>query len=64
LPAHIDQAVNGDKLQRAVRRGVDGQIWAGKSKAWFLYLAAIGHNHMHIGQPRRVKEMILGKRGR
>ncbi len=41
-----------------------GQIWEGKSKGWFLYWVAASHSHMHLGQARWVKEMILKKRGR
>ncbi len=41
-----------------------GDVWEGKSKAWFLSWVAIGHSHMHLGQARWIKEMILARRGR
>lgn len=66
-----DRVVDRSLVDRAVAQGAFtpgaewiGKIWVGKSKAWFLHWVAIGHNHMHIGQARWVKEMILGKRGR
>lgn len=40
------------------------RFWEGKSKGWFFYWLAVGHNYMHLGHAGWVKEMILAKRGR
>lgn len=63
---NVDEAV----VEQAVAQGALGpesgwvaKFWEGKSKAWFLYWLAVGHNYMHLGQAGWVKEMILQKRG-
>src|SRR3990172_5234265 len=33
----------------------------GKSKAWYFYWIAVGHNHLHLGQARWVRKLLLGK---
>ncbi len=66
-----DRVADRPMVQRALGQGAFipeaqwmGDVWEGKSKSWFLSWVAIGHSHMHLGQARWIKEMILGKRGR
>ncbi len=33
----------------------------GMSKAWYFYLIAGGHNHLHLGQARGVRKLLLGR---
>src|SRR3989337_879123 len=33
----------------------------GKSKAWYFYWIAVGHNHLHLGQARWVRKLLLGQ---
>lgn len=72
LPAAEWDRVPGEEIfQKAIDQGAFAeealwvaQLWSGKSKAWFFYWVAVGHNVMHLGQAGWVKEMILQKRGR
>ena len=72
LPVAEWNRVPGEEvLQQAIDQGAFveealwvGKLWEGKSKAWFFYWVAVGHNAMHLGQAGWVKEMILQKRGR
>ncbi len=70
-PAEWDRIVATSTLEKVVAQGAIvgeaawlGRFWEGKSKAWGLYWIAAGHNYMHLGQARWVKEMILQRRGR
>ncbi len=37
------------------------RFWEGKSNSWFLAWMGIGHNHLHLGQARWVRKLLLGK---
>ncbi|HEU4797278.1 MAG TPA: DinB family protein [bacterium] len=66
-----DQTVDAAIVRDAAAQGAFtpesewvARFWEGKSKGWFLYWLAVGHNYMHMGHAGWVKEMILSKRGR
>ncbi|MDR7523615.1 MAG: DinB family protein [Armatimonadota bacterium] len=65
-PRAWDEIVDAAAVQRAVAVGAFGPnagrlagFWEGKSRAWFLYWLAVGHNYWHLGQAAWVREMIL-----
>jgi hypothetical protein len=69
--AEWDKVADRSMVERALSQGAFspeakwmGEVWEGKSKAWFLSWVAVGHSHMHLGQVRWIKEMILAQRGR
>lgn len=69
--AEWEQTVDAAAVREAAAQGAFtpesewvARFWDGKSKGWFLYWLAVGHNYMHMGHAGWVKEMILSKRGR
>lgn len=69
--AEWDQTVDASSVREAAAQGAFtpdsewvARFWEGKSKGWFLYWLAVGHNYMHLGHAGWVKEMLLSKRGR
>jgi len=69
--AEWDRTVSAAIVREAAAQGAFtaesewvAKFWEGKSKGWFLYWLAVGHNYMHIGHAGWVKEMLLSKRGR
>ncbi|MGH2399060.1 MAG: DinB family protein [bacterium] len=69
--AEWDRVVDASIVSEAAAQGAFtpesdwvARFWEGKSKGWFLYWLAVGHNYMHMGHAGWVKEMVLSKRGR
>src|SRR3989304_4427116 len=67
-PAGWGEIVEAAETARARSQGAYGpgaewleRFCTGKSKAWYFYWIAVGHNHLHLGQARWVRKLLLGK---
>jgi len=67
-PAAWGEIVEAAETARARSQGAYGpgaewleRFCTGKSKAWYFYWIAVGHNHLHLGQARWVRKLLLGK---
>lgn len=67
-PAAWGEIVDAAATARARAEGAYGpgaewleRFCTGKSKAWYFYWIAVGHNHLHLGQARWVRKLLLGK---
>src|SRR3970282_559188 len=67
-PAAWGEIVEAAETARARSQGAYGpgaewleRFCTGKSKAWYFYWISVGHNHLHLGQARWVRKLLLGK---
>ncbi len=67
-PAAWAEIVEAAETARARAEGAYGpgaewleRFCTGKSKAWYFYWIAVGHNHLHLGQARWMRKLLLGK---
>lgn len=69
-PEALDRVVDPLRVDQAASQGAFGpnatrlpDLWKGKSGAWFLHWAVVGHSNFHLGHARWVRKLVLRGEG-